>query len=251
MHNQNKNNQEKYLENLYNSLNNLENDFRNSNLNNLIISKISKDEILDIGCGSGSLITSLNAAGKKSFGIEPNKKIIQLAKKINPKTKILRGKAEDINKIIKEKIEAIVVIDVLEHIEDDELMIKKLNKQLISKGNLIIVVPAYSFLYGERDRNQGHYRRYSKKKLISLLFKNGFKIDLVRYWNMLGVFPYFFYEKILKKELNTSLRTKKVKGFSKKIIRNFLDFWFRNIENKWNFGFGLSLILIAEKYEKF
>ena len=64
---------------------------------------------------------------------------------------------------------------------------------------------------------------------------------------MLGFFPYLFHEKILKKELNTSLRDGNEKGFFKKTLNRILNLWFKFIENNIDFGFGLSLICIAKK----
>ena len=125
-------------------------------------------------------------------------------------------------------------------------MIKKLHDHFDTKGQLIIVVPAFKFLYGKRDKSSGHYKRYSKKELVGKLSKHKFKIKYIRYWNMLGFVPYLFYEKILQKELNTELRSQDI-GIFKKSLSKLLNFWFRYIENNFNFGFGLSLICIAEK----
>jgi len=240
-------NSEKTLISLYKSLGNLKYDFRNYNLIKLVIAKIKGKIILDIGCGRGFLIDVLNKKGKKTFGIEPNKELIRLAKKNNPNLNIIKGKAEDIDKCFKKKVDTITMVDVLEHIKDDDNQIKKVYKHLNKKSQLILVVPAFPSLYGKRDKNMGHYRRYSKKKLIDLIKKKGFKNIKIRYWNMLGFLPYFISEKILKKELNTKLRTNKKKSIFARAISTILNFWFCLIENNINFGFGLSLICIAEK----
>ena len=108
-------------------------------------------------------------------------------------------------------------------------------------------MPAFQFLYGIRDRNNRHFRRYSKKNLVKILKNAGFKIKEIRYWNFLGFFPYFFYEKILRKPLYPELRTEKPKKAIKMIINKILNLWFDKIENNFDFGFGLSLICIAER----
>lgn len=238
---------ERHLVDLYKGLGDLHYDFRNYNLIRLIASKINGESVLDIGCGSGFLLDILYKKGKKTFGIEPNKELVKSVRTINPKLKIFNAVAEDIDKYITQRVDVITMIDSLEHIEKDNIQIKKNSRHLNEKGQLIIVVPAFQFLYGKRDNNMGHYRRYSKKRLIQILSINGFKIISLRYWNMMGFLPYLFSEKILKKELNTELRTGKKKGIFKKILNLILNLWFRYIENNISFGFGLSLICIAEK----
>ncbi|MFO7553849.1 MAG: hypothetical protein R6W88_01480, partial [Desulfobacterales bacterium] len=79
------------------------------------------------------------------------------------------------------------------------------------------------------------------------LQKNRLKNIKIRFWNMLGFLPYLFYEKILKRELNTELRNRKNKRTFSKLISFSLKLWFKYIENKFNFGFGLSIIAVANK----
>jgi SAM-dependent methyltransferase len=235
---------EKHLARLYKDIGDLKYDFRNSNLINLLIRKVRGSNILDIGCGSGYLLRILSNKGKNAWGIEPNKKLIEY---IGPKLNVIRGFAEDIDKLVGEKFDTIFMVDVLEHIKNDRLQIKKIYKTLNKGGLLIIVVPAHQLLYGERDKKYGHYRRYSKKALIKILSENGFRNICVRHWNMVGFFPYLFYEKILKRELNNRLRTQVAKSKFETILNKALNLWFKYIENNFDFGFGLSLISISEK----
>ncbi|MBL7055959.1 class I SAM-dependent methyltransferase [Candidatus Woesearchaeota archaeon] len=236
----------KYLTNHYKVLGNFKKDFRNVNLNSLIVSKVKGKKILDIGCGSGHLLNSLEQKGKQTYGIEPNPDLIKLAKNINPNLQIINGYAKDISKF-KSKFDTVTIIDVLEHIDDDVSQIKLMNRYLEKFGKLIVVVPCFKLLYGKRDINLGHYRRYTKRELIDKLNSNGFKVKSIRYWNMMGFFPYLFSEKILKKELNTELRTQYTQGTLKKYINHILNLWFKHLENNFNMGFGLSLICVAEK----
>lgn len=238
---------EEYLVNFYKRTDNLKNDFRNYNLNHLINRQVEGESVLDIGCGNGFLLSLLSKNRKKIYGIEPNKKLIKLAKEINSRLHIYEGFGEDIDKLITDKMDCILMIDVLEHIENDDMQIQKTYKHLKKAGQFIVVVPAYQFLYGQRDKNNGHYKRYSKKEICLKLSKGGFRVKSVRHWNMLGFFLYLFYEKVLKKELNTELRTKHKKGFVKNLINRVLNLWFKYIENNFNLGFGLSIICIAKK----
>lgn len=236
-----------YLAKMYGELGDLECDFRNCNLNSLVASKIKGSRVLDIGCGSGRLVSLLAKKGKKAFGIEPNKELVRLSKSLNPGIEVYEGQCSDISKI-KKNADTITMIDVLEHIRDDETQIRNVHDHLEKNGSLIVVVPALKFLYGKRDKNNGHYRRYSKKELVAKLKKNGFRVKQIRYWNFAGILPYLFCEKLLKRELNTQLRAKNKKGFVKKALASLLSLWFKYAENNINFGVGLTLICVAEKF---
>ena len=64
--------------------------------------------------------------------------------------------------------DAIVYIDVLEHIEDDRGELARAAAHLRAGGLLVVLAPAHAWLYTEFDRAIGHYRRYSKATLAAL-----------------------------------------------------------------------------------
>ena len=244
---------DKTMNELYSGLGDVKNDFRNYNLVNLVKTYVKGKKVLDIGCGSGYLLSQIQSSIKRKgdtitgfkrdvYGIEPNQKLIEIAKKNHPTIDIRQGYGEDIQQFT-EKFDTITMLDVLEHIEDDAKQVQIVKEKLNKNGRFIIVVPAYQGLYGKRDEQMGHYRRYNKESLAKLLRKNGYKIIHQRYWNMIGVPLYYFYEKILQKPLNTKLR----KQGQKNIMNKTLGIWMQKIENNINMGFGLSLITIAKR----
>ncbi|MFC1622623.1 class I SAM-dependent methyltransferase [Patescibacteria group bacterium] len=94
--------------------------------------------------------------------------------------------------------EYVSVLSVLEHIQNDELVISNLNKSLKSNGHLYVCVPnsyknIYSFLkpiYKLIDKKVGHLRHYSLESLNSI-FKN-FKLEkyfynahLIKLWQLI------------------------------------------------------------------
>lgn len=97
--------------------------------------------------------------------------------------------------MIAEKFDAIVALNVLEHIENDAAAVKNLYEKLDDAsslgGSLLIVVPAHQCLYGEMDRLAGHYRRYDRNALTRLLVDVGFVIKELKYVNPLGGLGWF------------------------------------------------------------
>jgi 2-polyprenyl-3-methyl-5-hydroxy-6-metoxy-1,4-benzoquinol methylase len=59
--------------------------------------------------------------------------------------------------------DAIVYINVLEHIEADAEELALAKELLRPGGSVLIVVPAHQWLYARVDQLTGHFRRYSKK----------------------------------------------------------------------------------------
>jgi ubiquinone/menaquinone biosynthesis C-methylase UbiE len=67
-----------------------------------------------------------------------------------------------------EMFDSIIYIDVLEHIEDDQHELELAASHLATGGYLTVLSPAYPYLYTEFDAEIGHYRRYTRKSLVSL-----------------------------------------------------------------------------------
>jgi len=76
------------------------------------------------------------------------------------------------------KADLILLMDVIEHIEDDKSFLKDLlQKDYVNADSLfIITVPAYQSLFSEHDVFLKHYRRYSRKTLHHTLKNTGFEI---------------------------------------------------------------------------
>lgn len=237
-----------HLNSLYDGLGDQEQDFRNGNLIKLVGSLVEGENVLDIGCGAGRLLSHLKSRGLAPVGIEPDDDLRALGQRLNPDLEIVAGDGKE-TAAFRESFDTITIIDVLEHIEDDRAQIEMMWNALKPGGRLIVVVPAHQWLYGKRDKNIGHFRRYSRKMLVSRVQEAGFEVESSRFWNVLGVGPYWFSEKVLRKELNTSLRNQKQKNVFKRTLASGLRWWFRNIENNISFGLGLSVMCIARKPE--
>jgi 2-polyprenyl-3-methyl-5-hydroxy-6-metoxy-1,4-benzoquinol methylase len=68
-----------------------------------------------------------------------------------------------------ETFDTILYVDVLEHIEDDRAELQWVSRHLRPGGHIVIVSPAHAFLYSEFDRKIGHFRRYDKRSLRSVV----------------------------------------------------------------------------------
>jgi SAM-dependent methyltransferase len=87
-----------------------------------------------------------------------------------------------ISKLPENSFDGLILMDVLEHIEDDDAFLKEALGKLVSGGALFITVPAMQFLFSSHDRFLGHYRRYSRKRLLALLYQNEVVVERCFYF---------------------------------------------------------------------
>lgn len=228
-------------------------DFRWLNLRKVIKKNIVGTVVLDAGCGTGHLTIELLKEGFEVTAIDSSRELIHLLRE-TVKSENLHGPSYvmDIcnpHDLIEEKFDTIICLDVIEHIETDESVLDIFRNLLKNEGTLILSVPAIKNLYGERDKNVGHYRRYDKKDITDKVHKAGFEISDVHFWNFIGVVPYFVSEKLFHKPLNEEIRYS-VSGKSSKIINMLLNSWFSCIENRVRLPIGLTLIVVCRKKMK-
>jgi 2-polyprenyl-3-methyl-5-hydroxy-6-metoxy-1,4-benzoquinol methylase len=233
------------LQELYQSIDNIELDFRNANLYKLLLSYCHKHTLLDVGSGVGHFLALAQNGGFLVTGVEPNQKLTSLGEGTYKNLNVFNTAAE--NYITQDTYDNITFIDVLEHIKNDKDALTQYVEHLDNSGRLIIVVPAHPLLYGRRDRLIGHYRRYSKKQLSALVSECGLRLINIRHWNAVGYLPYLFAEKILGKALETTIRARHNQKGVRKMLSKALFAWLGKVENKVDFHFGLSLICVATK----
>lgn len=94
--------------------------------------------------------------------------------------------------------DTIVMLNVLEHIKEDELALRNLYELVAPGGRLIILVPAFQALYCKIDENLEHFRRYSMKELQTKMSGAGFEIVDSFYFNPVGAAGWFVAGKIFR-----------------------------------------------------
>ena len=196
------------------------------------------ESVLEIGPGNGSFskecvlintkkltLSELDTVHfqklKKEFNLIDNVTVVQ--KKINE---------------LDEQFNTILYLDVLEHIDDHEQELKLALEKLKTGGFLVIISPAFQYLYSAFDHSIGHKRRYEKEFFLEFSKKNDINYEKIEYFDTIG---YFF--AVINKILN--IKNSKI-NFGVKIwnllipLSKILDKVFFN-------SFGKSLICIYRK----
>jgi len=147
-----------------------------------------RPRILEIGVGTGGNLEMLASVGDVS-GMEMNDDAIRMAAaKTNGRFDIQQGMCPNGIPSFKEKFDLICMLDVLEHIEEDEQTLAKIGDLLNDNGKLLITVPAYQWLWSAHDEHLFHKRRYTLGRLKKMAHENGWKTGYSSYFNAL-LFP--------------------------------------------------------------
>jgi glycosyltransferase involved in cell wall biosynthesis/2-polyprenyl-3-methyl-5-hydroxy-6-metoxy-1,4-benzoquinol methylase len=96
--------------------------------------------------------------------------------------------------------DSVVYVSVLEHILDDTAELDTAYRLLAPGGTLALFVPAMPSLYGSLDFKSGHYRRYDKPLLRSVVERAGFEIVRLRYLDVAGVAPYWLMYRLFNRQ---------------------------------------------------
>jgi SAM-dependent methyltransferase len=98
------------------------------------------------------------------------------------------------------RFDAILYVDVLEHIEDDAAELAAAARALRPAGALIVLAPAHGWLYSPFDRAIGHYRRYTRRSLARVA-PPGLRRLVLRYLDSVGLLASAGNRFVLRKSL--------------------------------------------------
>jgi 2-polyprenyl-3-methyl-5-hydroxy-6-metoxy-1,4-benzoquinol methylase len=136
-----------------------------------------------------------------------------------------------------EKLDTIVCMNVLEHIEDDASTLKDFAHVLSPGGRLILLVPALKGLYGTLDQHLHHFRRYARDELGAKVAAAGFEIDSVRFLNRPAVAGWWLNSRLLKRRVMPRGQLRLFKWIMPLL----------KLEENHPPSFGLSLLVVARR----
>jgi SAM-dependent methyltransferase len=93
--------------------------------------------------------------------------------------------------------DTVVLVNVLEHLEDDTGALRAVAERLPAGGRVVLFVPAHEALYSRSDRAVGHYRRYSRVGIVNKLSKAGLNVLEAGHVNPIGAALWLGYSRML------------------------------------------------------
>jgi SAM-dependent methyltransferase len=131
--------------------------------------------LVEIGAGMGAMGLRL-AEGRNYLGVEPDEASYEVAHRriaMTGRGVLLHGDATIIPPAT--VADVVCAFEVLEHIEDDQAALELWGSFLRPGGTLLISVPAWQRRFGPSDARVGHFRRYDRDQLATLLSRAGYR----------------------------------------------------------------------------
>ncbi len=134
-------------------------------------------------------------------------------------------------------VDSVLCSNVIEHIEDDYLVVQHADAVLKPGGRMIFIVPHGESLFSSLDEAIGHHRRYNKERLRSLFTSLNYKVEELFTLNKVGVLGWWYRGKVAKQKV--------IGRFGLKVFNVFVPV-FKLIDPllPWK---GLSLVIVARK----
>lgn len=148
-----------------------------------LITQKRPQKILDIGCGTGETLSFIKSLFPKSlvYGVDTSIRALNYSRARGHK-KIYKSNA--LNLPFKDNtFDVILFLDVLEHIEKDVEAIKEAQKKLKKNGSIIITSPGLQFIWSKHDSEQGHKRRYTRRRIQFIARESNLRTSFVSYFN--------------------------------------------------------------------
>ncbi len=158
-----------------------ENNFWFRARNELIIWALRKyfpaiDNMLEVGCGTGFVLSGIEQSfpDVELCGCEIYSEGIRYAAERTGDCTLFQMDARRMP--FAEEFDVIGAFDVLEHIDEDELVLSQMYQAIRNNGGIILTVPQHAFLWSQADEHARHARRYNAKDLIRKVQAAGFTV---------------------------------------------------------------------------
>ena len=205
----------------------------------------------EIGCGTGYVLRAIELAFPETeiVGTELFVEGLKFAAQRCKRARLVQLDARAIP--YRNQFDVVGIFDVLEHIEDDKVVLKQIEKSLVYGGGVLITVPQHQWLWSSVDEAACHVRRYSAKELVKKVEAAGFEI--VRSTSFVSLLlPMMVAARFVSRnkpaaDASAELSINKHLNW---LFRKIMAVEFHLIKLGVNFTFGGSRLLIARKKSK-
>jgi SAM-dependent methyltransferase len=147
------------------------------------IKSLKNARLLEIGCGHGLVMQQFETLDNVVVdGCDLNMLALNKVEKVKGDLYSLNI-FENPSDLLK-RYDGILLMDVIEHIDDDAGFVSESCKYLKTNGLVVVDVPALNALFSKYDATVGHKRRYTKKMMEEVFSKNNIEKISIDYWGL-------------------------------------------------------------------
>jgi ubiquinone/menaquinone biosynthesis C-methylase UbiE len=211
--------------------------------------------VIEVGCSSGFLLRDLRQAFPQAeiVGADVVVKPLERLGESLPGVPLVQ--MDLLQCPLRERqFEAVIALNVLEHIEDDTVALENMARLLKPGGILVLEVPQGPNLYDYFDAYLRHFRRYSKKDLLAKIVTSGLQLQKIDFLGFVPYLPFLVVKKLNR--LRFGLRGEKppkIEEIVRKQIKatarsKALEFAFaieKALSGKFSFPAGIRCTIVA------
>lgn len=212
---------------------------------------LRKDSILaDCGAGTGLFAREMSDFCRV-IAIDSQENSLRLAQLNVGKENVRQGSCDALP-LADSSVDCITALDVLEHVEDDQLAVREFARVLKPGGVAVVTVPAMQSLWSDWDEALHHYRRYRHPGLLKLFDATPFNVTHWNYINVLAI-PMVFAARKLRALSRDGARGKCSARLEDKILPRWLDsslsvaFKALACQRSIRFPAGVGLLVVAKR----
>ncbi len=165
---------------------------------------IFRGRVLEVGAGTGNFAETWVGDADEAVLVEPAPALhTRLAARFaqNPRVRVIGDTlagAMASGAVAPASLDAVAIINVLEHLDDDVGELVRMREALRPGGALAVFVPAIPAIYGSLDALVGHRRRYTREGLAAAVRSAGLEVEDLRWFDAAGVVPWWLVGRVLR-----------------------------------------------------
>ena len=207
------------------------------------------NNFFELGCGTGYVLLCLEKALPELslYGGEVFVEGLKFASQRLSRAELVQMDARRIP--FEDEFEVMSAFDVLEHIEEDEVVLKQMHRAVRQGGGIVLTVPQHPFLWSQTDDYAHHIRRYTAKELRTKVENAGFEVlKMTSFVSLL--LPLMIASRLRRRQSasdSDQMPELKINKLLNALLEKFLDFERWMIRLGLTFPMGGSLLVVARK----
>ncbi|MDI1341195.1 class I SAM-dependent methyltransferase [Polaromonas sp.] len=204
---------------------------------------------LEVGCGTGFVLAGVASAFPrlKLAGSEISSAGLAHAARRVPGAELFQMDARAIP--FADEFDMLGAFDVLEHIHEDEAVLRQMHRAVRPGGGILLTVPQHDFLWSRMDEHACHVRRYAARDLAAKVRAAGFRVERITSFVSL-LLPLMMASRRLQAaedEGYDPLAELRIGGLANVLLEKMMSVERLVIRAGLNFPAGGSLFLVARK----